>query len=118
MIPEQTTQHRPPPEFVATVFIIFLMAGGMALVDTCWSGLAGVGTAQAQETQTQQQAIENLDNLLDQYDQYEQGDLPADGPRLVAAQAKITELEAELAALREAHAALQATHAACSAGSP
>jgi Tfp pilus assembly protein PilN len=117
ILPKRTTQHRPPPDFVATVFILSLMAGGMALVDTCWSGLAGVGTAQAQE-QTQQQAIENLDNLLAQYEQYEQGDLPADDPRLVAAQAKITELEAELAALREAHAALQATHAACSAGSP
>ena len=105
-------QHRPPPDFVATVFIIFLMAGGMAIVDTCWSiyGLSSVGVAQAQE-QSQQQAIDNLDELLNQYDQ---GELPANAehPRLVAAQAKITELEADLAALREAHAALQATHAA------
>ena len=106
-------QHRPPPDFIATVFVIFLMAGGMALVDTCWTafGLSGGGVARAQE-QSQQQAIENLDELLNQYDQ---GDLPANDPRLVAAQTKITELEAELAALKEAHAALQATHAACPA---
>jgi uracil phosphoribosyltransferase len=114
ILPKQTTQQRPPPDFVATVFIIFLMAGGMALVDTCWSmfGLSsvGIGTAQAQETQTQQQAIDNLDDLLNQYDQ---GDLPVNDPRLTAAQAKITELEAALQAAQAELAALQATHAAC-----
>jgi hypothetical protein len=112
ILPKQTTQQRPPPDFIATICMIFLMAGGMAFVDTCWSGLgfSSAGTAQAQEAQTQQQAIDNLDELLNQYDQ---GDLPADDPRLVAAQTKITELEAELAALKEAHAALKAAHADC-----
>jgi len=112
ILPKQTTRQRPPPDFASTVFVIFLMAGGMALVDTCWSGLgfSSAGVAQAQEAQTQQQAIENLDDLLNQYDQ---GDLPENDPRLVAAQTKITELEAELAALKEAHAALKAAHADC-----
>jgi hypothetical protein len=99
--------------------MIFLMAGGMAFPfgDACFGPssigrLGGVAQAQTQ-SETQQQAIDNLDDLLNQYDR---GHLPANAdyaPRLVAAQAKITELETALQAAQAALAALQATHAAC-----
>ncbi len=89
------------------LLIVFLVAGAMAVLESCF-----ISPALAQDQGSQEAAIENLEVLLGQYDQ---GDyhVPTKtstelATELAAAQATITELRAQHALLLNEHETLKA----------
>lgn len=96
------------PDYFPTLVLVFLMAGAMAIVETCFLTSAGTAHAQDAKPQSQQQAIENLEELLGQYDQ---GEYANQTSELAAAQARITELEAQVAEAARQQEELKHQHA-------
>lgn len=101
-----------PQDHLPLLLIVFLVAGAMAVLESCFLSPA---LAQDQTTRgSQEAAIENLEELLGQYDQggyhvptKTSGELATE---LAVAQATITELQTGITALRAQHALLLNEH--------